>query len=362
MLFARSTLSESTSFDFLRHLLRCLGLMELLTFNYFSIMKPILVTGGAGYIGSQTCKELNRCGYLPVTVDNLVNGHQWAVKWGPFINADLSDTDKLLSVFKQYKPLAVIHFAAFAYVGESIIDPGKYYLNNVANTINLLSVMKESGCNRVIFSSSCATYGNPEKPVIDESHRQDPVNPYGRSKLMVEKILGDFGKAYEFESVILRYFNASGADPEGDIGEVHDPETHLIPLALSAATGGEPLKIFGTDYNTPDGTAIRDFIHVWDLSRAHCLALEYLLDGCKGDSFNLGTGSGNSVLEVIRAVERVSGAEVKKIFTERRPGDPDMLVASAEKAHNKLGWKCKFINLDSIIETAWKWHLKNLHQ
>ena len=323
-------------------------------------MTPILVTGGAGYIGSSTCKALYRCGYLPVTVDNLIYGNRWAVKWGPLEEADIADTNKIQAVFEKYRPEAVIHFAAFAYVGESVQDPQKYYLNNVAGTLNLLSVMKNYECDKIIFSSTCATYGNPERIPIDESHRQVPVNPYGRSKLMIEQILQDFGSAYGMKHVILRYFNASGADPEGQIGESHDPETHLIPLAIKAALEGKSVQVFGKGYDTPDGTAIRDYIHVSDLAEAHCLSLKYLMDGNKSECFNLGTGRGYSVLEIINAVERVSGKKVRYDITDRRPGDPDKLIASSAKANGKLGWRCQYMELEPVIETAYRWHAEQI--
>lgn len=318
----------------------------------------ILVVGGAGYIGSHCVKELNRQGYNTVTFDNLVYGHRDAVKWGAFEEGDMSDTERLREVFRTYKIAGVMHFAAYAYVGESVTDPEKYYFNNVAATLNLLKVMREFGVDKFIFSSTCATYGVPTQIPIPESHSQAPINPYGASKLMVERVLADYGRAYDLKSICFRYFNAAGADPEGDIGERHDPETHLIPLVLRAAMGGTPLKVFGDDYPTPDGTCIRDYIHVIDLARAHILGLERLLSGGESSIYNLGNGSGYSVKEVIETSERLTGRKVPFAFAPRREGDPPQLIGSAEKAVTELGWKPEFAKLDQIIETAWTWHRK----
>lgn len=320
--------------------------------------KPIiLVTGGAGYIGSHTCKALWQAGFIPVCYDNLVYGHASSVKWGPLIEGDIFDTNLLHRVLTQYQPAAILHFAAFAYVGESVTDPGKYYRNNVAGTINLLEAMRCCGCSRIVFSSTCATFGNPGKLPIDENTPQQPLNPYGWSKLMIERILADYDKAYNIRHIILRYFNAAGADPEGEIGELHFPETHLIPLAIFAAlrrTG--PLTIFGNDYKTPDGTAVRDYIHVRDLADAHLRALEHLLKTSESDAFNLGTGNGTSVKEILNSVAKFSGAKVPVILGQRRPGDPPALVAGASKAKSVLKWKAEFSNIDEIIATAWKFH------
>lgn len=318
----------------------------------------ILVVGGAGYIGSHCVKELNRQGYNTVTFDNLVYGHREAVKWGAFEEGDMSDAERLREVFRTYKIAGVMHFAAYAYVGESVTDPEKYYFNNVAATLNLLKVMREFGVDKFIFSSTCATYGVPKQIPIPESHGQAPINPYGASKLMVERVLADYGRAYDLKSICFRYFNAAGADPEGDIGEQHDPETHLIPLVLRAAMGGTPLKVFGDDYPTPDGTCIRDYIHVIDLARAHILGLERLLAGGASSIYNLGNGSGYSVKEVIETSERLTGRKVPFAFAPRREGDPPQLIGSAEKAVAELGWKPEFAKLDQIIETAWTWHRK----
>lgn len=321
--------------------------------------KNILVTGGAGYIGSHTCKELASCGYTPVTLDNMVYGHEWAVQWGPLVKGDIGDPGILDHVFSTYKPRAVIHFAAFAYVGESVIHPAKYYRNNVAGTLTLLEAMKKHGCRGIVFSSTCATYGDPLEIPIPESHPQDPVNPYGRSKLMIEQILKDFDHAYGMKNICLRYFNAAGADPGGLIGEDHDPETHLIPLTIMAALKpGRRLSIYGDDYPTPDKTAVRDYIHVTDLARAHILALEYMRQKDTSDYFNLGTGHGHSVQQVVDMVQKISGTMVPVERTARRPGDPPALVAVYQKAQKVLGWVPGMNDLETIIKTAWDWHQK----
>ncbi len=321
----------------------------------------VLVTGGAGYIGSHACRELAASGYTPVTLDNMVYGHEWAVKWGPLVKGDISDKGILDQIFTQYSPAAVIHFAAFAYVGESVTDPARYYRNNVAGTLTLLEAMKDHQCSFIVFSSTCATYGNPLEIPIPETHPQSPINPYGRSKLMIEQILKDFDSAYGIKNICLRYFNAAGADPDALIGEDHDPETHLIPLAIMAAMKlKNKLNIFGDDYPTADGTAVRDYIHVTDLAQAHILALEFMQSSSKSDYFNLGTGQGQSVRQVVDMIERVSGVKVPVRTTSRRPGDPPALVAVSDKASNMLGWKPKMNDLETIIKTAWNWH-KNHH-
>ena len=320
-------------------------------------MKNVLVVGGAGYIGSHMCKCLANNGYNPIVLDNLVYGHRQAVKWGPFIEGSNGDSKLIRHVFSEYQIVAVMHFAAFCYVGESVTDPGKYYRNNVANTLNLLEVMVEKNINNFIFSSSCATYGGPDEIPITEQHPQNPINPYGRTKLMVEQILDDFKDAYGLESVCLRYFNAAGADPDGELGEDHEPETHLIPLVLQTALGQRAeMNIFGDDYPTRDGTCIRDYIHINDLAQAHFLALERILSGLPGGKYNLGNGSGCSVREVIEIARNVTGKSIPSKIVERRPGDPAELIGSSEKAIKELGWKPQFPNLDAIIETAWKWH------
>lgn len=316
----------------------------------------VLVTGGAGYIGSHTCKALYQAGFEPVVFDNLSTGHRWAVRWGPVVKADLSNRSAIVSALQEYRVEAVIHFAASAYVGESIQNPRKYFNNNVVNTLNLLEAMLDAGVRYIVFSSSCATYGIPEHIPISEDHPQRPVSPYGESKLFVERALRWYGEAYGLRWVALRYFNAAGADPEGELGEVHNPETHLIPLAIQAALGRRPyLEIYGTDYPTPDGTAIRDYVHVTDLAKAHVLALTYLLNGGESTALNLGTGRGHSVREVVGAVERVSCRRVLVREGPRRPGDPPALVAEATRAKAVLGWEPGFRSLDAIVETAWHW-------
>jgi UDP-glucose-4-epimerase GalE len=316
----------------------------------------VLVTGGAGYIGSHAAKALSRAGYLPVTLDNLSRGHATAVRWGPFVQAGLLDAAALDAVFAEHRPVAVMHFAALSTVGESVADPGLYYSNNVAGTLGLLEAMRRAGCGRIVFSSTCATYGLPETLPITEATPQAPVNPYGASKLMVERILADAGAAYGLEHVALRYFNAAGADPEGEAGEAHDPETHLIPLALAAAAGqGAELAVFGDDYPTPDGTCIRDYIHVTDLARAHLLALERLRAGAPSRAYNLGNGRGFSVRAVIAAAAAVTGRPVPHRFAPRRPGDPPVLVADAALAAAELGWTPERAALETQIADAWAW-------
>ncbi len=316
----------------------------------------ILVVGGAGYIGSHAVKELNQQGYETVTFDNLVYGHRDAVKWGAFEEGDMADENRLRELFTAHEIEAVMHFAAYAYVGESVTDPEKYYFNNVAATLNLLKVMREFGVNKFIFSSTCATYGEPQVVPIPEDHPQNPINPYGMSKLMVEKVLADYARAYGLKSIAFRYFNAAGADPDGEIGERHDPETHLIPLVMEAILGGRKLKIFGDDYPTEDGTCIRDYIHVVDLARAHILGLERLLAGGESAVYNLGNGNGYSVKQIIETTEKVSGLKVPFDVAPRRPGDPAALIGSAGKAIAELGWKPEFADIERIIETAWNWH------
>ena len=324
--------------------------------------KHILVAGGAGYIGSHACKSLSAAGYIPVAYDNLSYGHKEAVKWGPFVKGAIEDSQKLESVIEQYKISAVMHFAAFCYVGESVTDPAKYYQNNVANTLNLLKTMIKNGVNKFIFSSTCATYGEPEKLPLTEKHPQNPISPYGRTKLIVEQILDDFKTAYGLKSISLRYFNAAGADLDSEIGEDHEPETHLIPLILKTALGQrKTITLFGDDYPTEDGTCIRDYIHINDLAQAHILALEKLFNGSSGDSYNLGNGNGYSVKQVIDAARKITGRPILCKIDKRREGDPAILIGASEKAIDELGWKPQFADLDSIIETAWKWHKKNPH-
>jgi UDP-glucose-4-epimerase GalE len=324
-------------------------------------MNPaILVTGGAGYIGSHTCKALARSGYTPVTLDNLIYGHPWAVKWGPLVEGDLADGDLLRQVMHDHRIAAVVHFAAYAYVGESVREPEKYFRNNVANTLNLLEAMRATDVGSIVFSSTCATYGVPQRVPISEDAPQRPVNPYGESKLFVERALHWLGGAHGLHWAALRYFNAAGADPDGELGEDHDPETHLIPLVIEAALGRRPhIEVYGTDYATPDGTAIRDYIHVTDLAEAHVLALGELLGGRDSLALNLGTGQGHSVRDVIRTVETVSGLAVPVREGPRRPGDPPALVADASLARQVLGWTPQHSSLDTIAHTAFAWHQRH---
>jgi UDP-glucose 4-epimerase len=320
----------------------------------------ILVTGGAGYIGTHAVLALKQAGYDVLVLDNLVYGHRELVTDVLKVNlieGDLSDRALLDKVFSTYSIQAVMHFAAYAYVGESVTDPAKYYRNNVMATLTLLEAMLTAGVKRLVFSSTCASYGNPQILPIPEAHPQQPINPYGRSKLMVETILSDFDHAYDFRSVRFRYFNAAGADPSGRLGEDHDPETHLIPLVLQTALGKRShISVFGTDYDTPDGTCIRDYIHVTDLAEAHVLGLDYLLKGGQTEVFNLGNGNGFSVQEVITAAEKVTGKPIPVVHTERRPGDPASLIGSAVKAREILNWQPKYAELEVILSHAWQWH------
>jgi UDP-glucose-4-epimerase GalE len=317
----------------------------------------VLVTGGAGYIGAHCCKLLYDRGHTPVTLDNLVYGHRKAVRWGPFVQGNIADRKLLPSVLSKHDIDAAMHFAAYAYVGESVTNPRKYYQNNVAGTIALLEAILAHDVRHFIFSSSCATYGTPEHLPLDEAHSRNPINPYGKSKYMVEEILSDYAAAYPLTFMSLRYFNAAGADPEGVIGENHDPETHLIPLVLDVAKGrAESIQVFGNDYETPDGSCIRDYIHVTDLADAHVSALERLAAGQASDFINLGTGKGNSVFEVIETAIKVTGCEIPYKVVARRPGDPAVLVASNRKAADLLGWRPKYPDLSDIIATAWNWH------
>ena len=319
----------------------------------------VLITGGAGYIGSHTAKVMAKSGFQPVALDNMSFGHDWAVKWGPLEKGELGDVEFVRGVIRKHKIEAVIHFAANAFVGESMTNPRKYFQNNVVNTLNLLNVMTDENVKNFVFSSTCATYGDPIRVPIDETHPQSPVNPYGESKLFVEKMLKWYGPAYNLKWTALRYFNAAGADPDGEIGEDHEPETHLIPLVIQVAQGLRPhASIFGTDYATPDGTAIRDYIHVTDLADAHVKSLQRLLKGEESTVFNLGTGTGSSVREVIKAVEKASGKPVKVVEAPRRAGDPPALVADAKKANTVLGWKPQFAKMETIVEHAWKWHAR----
>lgn len=318
-------------------------------------MKNILVIGGAGYIGSHMVRMLAKQGYNPVVFDNLSKGHREAVANYPFELGDLGDKARLTEVFKKYGIEAVMHFAAFAEVGESVKEPSKYYHNNVAKVLDLLDALVENDIKYFVFSSTAATFGEPLRPKIDESHPQNPINPYGNTKLMVEKILADFDTAYGLKATALRYFNASGADDSGEIGESHNPETHLIPIVLQAAAGKRAsIKMFGTDYPTPDGTCVRDYVHVNDLARAHILALEKMFKDNVSERFNLGSGNGFSVAEIVKEAKRITGIDFTVEKAPRRDGDPAVLVADSAKAERILGWKPQY-NLTRIIETAWNW-------
>lgn len=328
-----------------------------------SSQKPIvLVTGGAGYIGSHAVLALQSAGYEVVVFDNLVYGHRDIVESVlkvELIEGDTNDRELLDQVFASRSFSAVMHFAAYAYVGESVTQPGKYYHNNVVGTLTLLEAMVAAGIKSFVFSSTCATYGVPKVVPIPEDHPQDPINPYGATKLMVERMLADFDPAYDFKSVAFRYFNAAGADPEGRLGEDHQPETHLIPLVLMAALGQrDSISIYGTDYPTADGTCIRDYIHVTDLAEAHVLGLDYLLKGGDSQQFNLGNGNGFSVREVIEAARKVTGRSIAAVECDRRPGDPPALVGSAEKARSMLGWNPQYADIETILKHAWAWHQK----
>lgn len=322
-------------------------------------MATFLVTGGAGYIGSHVCKLLAQRGHVPVSYDDLSRGHVEAVKWGALERGGLEDGNRLRAVLERWRPDGVLHFAAFAYVGESVQDPGLYYRNNVAGTLSLLEAMRDTGVQRLVFSSTCATYGIPDRLPIRESDPQRPINPYGASKLMIERILTDFAVAHGLRALIVRYFNAAGADPDGEIGECHDPEPHLIPQAILAALGRVPaLKVFGTDYATPDGSAIRDYVHVSDLAVAHLAAMERLAEAEGVEACNLGTGTGTSVLEVVAAVERIGGRSVPLALHPRRIGDPPSLIADANRAGDLLGWRPVRSDIDTIIASAWRWHTR----
>ncbi len=321
--------------------------------------EAVLVTGGAGYIGSHACKTLARAGYRPVVFDDMSRGHRAAVRWGPLVEGELADRAKLIGALKAHHISAVVHFAAYAYVGESVTDPAIYYRNNVVGTLSLFEAMRETGVDRIVFSSTCATYGTPAGVPISETAPQLPVNPYGETKLAIERALRWYGQAYGLRWSSLRYFNAAGADPDGEIGERHDPETHLVPLVLQTALGERPqIDIYGTDYPTPDGTAIRDYIHVQDLAEAHLRALEYLAAGRQSVALNLGTGRGHSVREVIRAAEAVSGRQISCRETARRPGDPPALVADPSRAAELLGWRARLSDLETIIRTALVWQTR----
>lgn len=322
----------------------------------------ILIVGGAGYIGSHVNKMLSKCGYETVVFDNLVYGHKEAVKWGTLVTGDLGDKIALEQLFQTYRFDCVFHFAAYAYVGESVTNPSKYYNNNVANTLQLLDVMLKYGVRRFVFSSSCATYGVPERIPVTEDMPQRPINPYGSSKLMIERILEDYHNAYGLNYCALRYFNAAGADPDGEIGESHNPEPHLIPLVLAAAAKDRPcVKVFGTDYETKDGSCVRDYIHVTDLADAHLRAMDYLIAGNESTCVNLGNGTGYSVLEIIKAAKNVCGQDFSVECEGRRPGDPAILIGSSAKARRILGWSPSYTRVEDILGHAWYWYNHKLY-
>jgi len=325
--------------------------------------EAILVTGGAGYVGSHVCQALSAAGYLPVVYDNLLSGHGWAVQWGPLEGGDLIDAARLEEVIRRYRPVAVIHLAGLIISSESVREPEQYYTNNVTGSLSLLAAMRRNGIERIVFSSSAAVYGEPEVIPIPETHRQLPLNPYGTSKLVIEGALHDYARAYGLHSVSLRYFNAAGADPAGEIGEAHHVETHLVPLVLDVAAGLRPaVAVYGTDYPTPDGTCIRDYVHVTDLAEAHILALQYLDRAVGAHVFNLGSGEGATVRAVIRMVEGITGRMIPLSIAPRRPGDPAALLADSGRARQVLGWQPRLSDLDTVVATAWAWHQNVMQQ
>lgn len=319
----------------------------------------VLVVGGAGFIGSHMVKKLGRLGCQVTTLDNLSNGHRDAVLYGEFVLGDLADGELLAQLMRPGRFDAVMHFASFIQVGESVQQPSKYYGNNVVNTVHLLDAMRQAGIGRFVFSSTAATFGLPQYSPIDERHPQQPINPYGRSKLMVEQILEDFDRAYGLKSTCLRYFNAAGADPEMQLGERHNPETHLIPLVLQVASGKKShISVFGRDYDTSDGTCVRDYVHVSDLCDAHWLSLQSLMNGAGSQRYNLGNGNGFTVQEVIETAQRVTGSTIAAVDAPRREGDPDRLVADATQAKKILGWQPQFTDLDEIVAHSWAWECR----
>jgi UDP-arabinose 4-epimerase len=319
-------------------------------------MDAILVTGGAGFVGSHACKALARAGYFPVTFDNLERGHEWAVKWGPLVRGDIRDESDLRRAFEEWRPWAVMHFAAYAYVGESNLEPTKYYDTNVGGTAKLLKACAAYECRNVVFSSSCATYGIPARVPLTEADPQQPINPYGYTKLVVERMLRDAEIAHGIRHVALRYFNAAGSDPDGELGELHEPETHLMPLVLfTALRRRASIQILGNDYETPDGTCVRDYVHVSDLADAHVAAIDWLAKGESSNSFNLGNGHGFSVAEVVRTAEQVTGLPIRTEMCPRRPGDPPTLVSDSTKARQLLGWKPKFPAVKDQLAHAFRW-------
>lgn len=322
-------------------------------------MMNILVTGGAGYIGSHTVKELLRKGHKPIVYDNLQTGHKKAVRNARLIEGDLADSERLKETLRSFTIEAVIHFAADCSVGESMEDPLKYFANNVKNSIQLLETMVQFDVKKIVFSSSAAVYGEPQRVPITEEHPCHPTNPYGETKWIFEKVLQRLHQSKKVDYISLRYFNAAGTDPEGELGEDHTPETHLIPICIASALKGRPVPIYGIDYDTPDGTCLRDYIHVTDLALAHLLALESLRQGGTSEVFNLGNGNGYSVKEVVRTVGKVTGKKMEMIESPRRPGDPARLVASSDKIKKALGWASKYDDLETIVETAYRWHLNH---
>jgi UDP-arabinose 4-epimerase len=319
------------------------------------LSNKILVTGGAGYIGSHACKALAGAGLTPIVFDNLSRGFEWAVKWGPFEHGDILDQARVEDVIRRHRPIAVMHFAALADVGESVADPAAYYRGNVLGSLTLLEAMRAMGVGRMVFSSSCTTYGVQSRDPIGEDTPQAPVNPYGATKLTVEQALRHYAAAYGLSAVALRHFNAAGADPDGEIGEAHDPETHLIPLVLEAAAGGPTLTVFGDDYETPDGTCVRDYVHVSDLAEAHVLACQSMDLATGFRAYNLGAGRGFSNMEIIAAARRRTGSDIPIRVGPRRQGDPPILLANPSKAKRELGWTPHLSGLEDIIDTAWRW-------
>ncbi len=323
--------------------------------------RAVLVTGGAGYIGSHAAKALHRAGYRVVVYDNLAAGHRGAVKFGDLVEGDIADVAAVRTALRRHEIFAVMHFAAFLDVGESVRDPFRYYRNNVGGALGVLEAMAAESVKHFVFSSTCATYGEPIETPITESHPQKPINSYGETKLAVERALPHFERAHGIDWVALRYFNASGADPDGEIGEDHSPEIHLIPRAIEAATGGPGLQVFGDDYPTPDGTCLRDYIHVTDLADAHARALDAIVETHKSGAYNLGTGHPHSVREVIETVSRVTGKPVPWTLGPRRPGDPAVLYAAPQKARAELHWTPRFADIEAIVGTAWAWHRDHPH-
>jgi UDP-glucose-4-epimerase GalE len=319
-------------------------------------MKNILVTGGAGYIGSHTCKKLAESGYQPIVYDNLSRGNRWSVKWGPLIEGDLTDGEKMLGVINEYVPVAVIHFAGYAYVGESVQQPHMYYENNVCGTLSLLNAIVNTSVRKMIFSSSCSTYGIPKKIPINEDHPQNPISPYGHTKLVIEQILKQYQATHNLDSVSLRYFNAAGADSGGEIGEHHVPETHILPRLLDVAIGQtKEIEIYGTDLDTVDGTCVRDYVHVEDIAEAHVKSFEYLESRHGSFAFNIGTGSGFSVKQLISITQRITGAEIDCVNRPPVSGDAPILIADSEKSKG-LGWSPIKSGIESIVRDAWNWH------